>query len=186
MNEKEFRAVVERVILSELAKVGEPYVPVMSSNRHCHLSQADVEKRFGPGYQLTKMRDLVQPGQFACNERVTIETAKGKMVLRVVGPARKETQVELSITDSVKLGLKPPIRMSGELEGSPGCVLSNGENRVTLSKGVIVAARHLHMSPDDAKAYGLKDGDVVSLKVEGPRPGAQRRRPSNGSPHRYR
>ena len=170
MNEKEFRAVVERIILSELAKVGEPYVPVMSSNRHVHLSQADVEKLFGPGYQLTKMRDLVQPGQFACNERVTIETPKGKMVLRVVGPARKETQVELSITDSVKLGLKPPIRMSGELVGSPGCVLSNGDKRVTLAKGVIVAARHLHMSPDDAKAYGLKDGDVVSLKVEGPRP----------------
>ena len=170
MNEKELRAHVERVILSELAKIGEPYVPVMSSNRHCHLSQADVEKLFGPGYQLTKMRDLVQPGQYACNERVTIETPKGKMTLRVVGPARKETQVELSITDSVKLGLKPPIRMSGELEGSPGCTLANGDKRITLSKGVIVAARHLHMSPDDAQAFGLKDGDVVSLKVEGPRP----------------
>lgn len=92
------------------------------------------------------------------------------MVLRVVGPARKETQVELSITDSVKLGLKPPIRMSGELEGSPGCVLSNGERRVQIPKGVIVAARHLHMSDDEAQAYGLKDGDIVSLRVEGPRP----------------
>ena len=170
MNEKELRAHVERVILSELAKIGEPYVPVMSSNRHCHLSQADVERLFGAGYRLTKMRDLVQPGQYACNERVTIETEKGKMVLRVVGPARKETQVELSITDSVKLGLKPPIRMSGELEGSPGCVLSNGDRRITIPKGVIVAARHLHMSPDDAQAFGLKDGDVVSLRVEGPRP----------------
>jgi len=170
MNDKELRAAVERVILSELAKIGEPYVPVMSSNRHCHLSQADVERLFGAGYQLTKMRDLVQPGQYACNERVTIETDKGKMTLRVVGPARKETQVELSITDSVKLGLKPPIRMSGELAGSPGCVLSNGDRRITLSQGVIVAARHLHMSPDDAQAFGLRDGDVVSLKVEGPRP----------------
>ena len=170
MNDKELRAAVERVILSELAKIGEPYVPVMSSNRHCHLSQADVERLFGPGYQLTKMRDLVQPGQYACNERVTIETEKGKMTLRVVGPARKETQVELSITDSVKLGLKPPIRMRGELAGSPGCILSNGDKRIQLSKGVIVAARHLQMSPDDAQAFGLKDGDVVSLKVEGPRP----------------
>ena len=170
MNDKELRAAVERAILSELAKIGEPYVPVMSSNRHCHLSQADVEKLFGAGYQLTKMRDLVQPGQYACNERVTIETEKGKMTLRVVGPARKETQVELSITDSVKLGLKPPIRMSGELAGSPGCTLANGDRRITLSQGVIVAARHLHMSPDDAQAFGVKDGDVVSLKVEGPRP----------------
>lgn len=169
MNDKELRATIERVILSELAKIGEPYVPVMSSNRHLHLSQADVESLFGPGYQLTKMRDLVQPGQFACNERVTIETEKGKMTLRVVGPARKETQVEVSLTDAVKLGLKPPIRMSGELEGSPGCTLVNGDKRVTLSRGVIVAARHLHMAPEEAAAFGLKDGDVVSLKVEGPR-----------------
>lgn len=170
MSDKELRAAIERVILSELAKIGEPYVPVMSSNRHLHLSQADVERLFGPGYQLTKMRDLVQPGQYACNERVTIETEKGKMTLRVVGPARKETQIELSFTDAVKLGLNPPIRMSGELEGSPGCTISNGDHRITISKGVIVAARHLHMSPDEAAAFGLKDGDVVSLKIEGPRP----------------
>lgn len=169
MNEKELRTVVQRVILSELAKIGETFVPVMSSNRHCHLSQVDVERLFGPGYQLTKMRDLVQPGQFACNERVVIETEKGKMTLRVVGPARKESQIELSFTDAVKLGLKPPVRMSGELEGSPGCTLSNGDRRITLPKGVIVAARHLHMAPDEAEAFGLKDGDVVSLQVEGQR-----------------
>ena len=109
MNEKELRAAVERVILSELAKIGEPYVPVMSSNRHCHLCQADVERLFGAGYRLTKLRDLVLPGQFACNERVTIETEKGKLTLRVVGPARDRTQVELSLTDAIKLGLRPPI-----------------------------------------------------------------------------
>lgn len=171
MNEKELRAAVERVILSELAKIGEPYVPVMSSNRHCHLCQADVERLFGPGYQLTKLRDLVQPGQFACNERVTIETEKGKLTLRVVGPARSKTQVELALTDAIKLGLRPPIRMSGELEGSPGCALVNGSARITLTSGVIVAARHLHMSPEEAQAFGLRDGDVVSLRVEGPRPG---------------
>jgi len=170
MNDKELRATVQRVILCELAKIGEPYVPVMSSNRHCHLSQADVERLFGPGYQLTKMRDLVQPGQYACNERVTIETPKGRMTLRVVGPARKETQIELSITDSVQLGLNPPIRMSGDLAGSPGCTLANGEKRITLDKGVIVAARHLHMTAQEASDFGLKDGDIVSLRVEGPRP----------------
>lgn len=170
MNEKELRAAVERVILSELAKIGEPYVPVISSNRHCHLCQADVERLFGAGYRLTKLRDLVQPGQFACNERVTIETEKGKTTLRVVGPARDRTQVELSLTDAIKLGLRPPIRMSGELEGSPGCVLSSGNARITLSSGVIVAARHLHMSPEEAQAFDLRDGDVVSLRVEGSRP----------------
>ena len=130
-----------------------------------------MEKLFGAGYQLTKMRDLVQPGQFACNERVTIETEKGKMALRVVGPARKETQIELSFTDAVKLGLKPPIRMSGDLEGSPGCTLTNGDRRVTIPRGVIVAERHLHLATDEAEAFGVKDGDVVSLVVEGPRPG---------------
>lgn len=171
MNEKELRAAVQRLVLCELARTGQRCVPVMSSNRHVHLCQADVEKLFGAGYQLTKMRDLVQPGQFACNERVTIETEKGKMALRVVGPARKETQIELSFTDAVKLGLKPPIRMSGDLESSPGCTLTNGDRRVTIPRGVIVAERHLHLAPDEAEAFGVKDGDVVSLVVEGPRPG---------------
>lgn len=167
MNEKELRAAVERLVLCELAKTGQRYVPVMSSNRHVHLCQADVEKLFGAGYQLTKMRDLVQPGQFACNERVTIETEKGKMALRVVGPARKETQIELSFTDAVKLGLKPPIRMSGDLEGSPGCTLANGDRaRDGIPRGHRGRA-HLHLAPDEAEAFGVKDGDVVSLVVEG-------------------
>lgn len=169
MNEKELRSIVERIILSELAKAGEPFVPVMSSNHHAHLSQRDVEALFGPGYQLTKMRDLVQPGQYACNERVLLETPKGKMMLRIVGPARKETQVELSATDAVKLGLNPPVRMSGDLAGSPGCTLCNGDKRVTISQGVIIAARHLHLSPEEAVDYGVKDGDIVSLRVEGQR-----------------
>ena len=170
MEEKELRAAVERIILTELARLGEPFVPVVSSNRHCHLSQADVEALFGPGYHLTKLRGLTQPGQFACTEQVLLETPKGSMKLRVVGPARKETQVELAMTDAVKLGLRPPLRMSGELEGSPGCTLSAGGRRVALSRGVIIAARHLHLSPEEAEAYSLKDGDVVALKVEGPRP----------------
>ena len=93
------------------------------------------------------------------------------MALRVVGPARKETQIERSFTDAVKLGLKPPIRMSGDLEGSPGCTLTNGDRRVTIPRGVIVAERHLHLATDEAEAFGVKDGDVVSLVVEGPRPG---------------
>lgn len=169
MNEKELRAAVERAILSELARIGETYVPVTSSNRHVHLSQADVERLFGTGYRLTKLRDLAQPGQFACNERVTIETRKGKLALRVVGPARKETQVELSFTDAAKLGLSPPVRMSGDLGGSPGCTLCNGNARIDVPRGVIVAARHLHLAPDEARAFGVKDGEAVSLRVEGQR-----------------
>lgn len=169
MNETELKGAVLRVVLTELAKTGERFVPVTSSNRHVHLSQADVERLFGPGYRLTRMRDLIQPGQFACNESVTMECEKGKISLRVVGPARKETQIELSYTDCYKLGVKPVLRMSGETAGTPGCILSNGDRRITIDHGVIVAARHLHMSPYEAAGFGLKDGDVVALQTEGER-----------------
>ncbi len=169
MNENKLRQVVQRVILTELGRRGQRFVPVMSSNKHVHLSQSDVEKLFGRGYQLTKMRDLVQPGQYACNERVMIQTKKGKMMLRVVGPARKDTQVELSYTDCVQLGLRAPVRMSGDLDGSAGCTLINGDARVELSQGVIIAARHLHLAKEEAVAFGLADGDIISLAVEGMR-----------------
>lgn len=169
MSDQELRGRIQRLVLTELARLGHAYAPVMSSNRHCHLSREDTDRLFGPGYQLTKLRDLVQPGQFACNEKVTLETPKGAVSLRVVGPIRKETQVELSLTDSVKLGLKPPVRMSGRLEGSPGCVLKQGNRSIQLSRGVIVAARHIHMSAEEAAAYGVKNGDTVSLRVEGDR-----------------
>ena len=169
MNQKELAGVVLRSVLTEVARLGERFVPVNSSGRHVHLSQPDVERLFGAGYQLTKLRDLLQPGQFACNETITMECEKGKTTLRVVGPARKETQIELSYTDCAKLGVKPMLRMSGDTAGTPGCTLSNGDRRVTLDHGVIVAARHLHMSPAEAAAYGLEDGDVVALVVEGER-----------------
>ncbi len=169
MNENELNGIVLRIVLTELAKTGERFVPVSSSNRHVHLSHADVERLFGPGYQLTRMRDLVQPGQYACNESVTMECEKGKVSLRVVGPARKETQIELGLSDCYKLGVKPVLRMSGETAGTPGCTLCNGDRRITIDHGVIVAARHLHMSPYEAAGFGLKDGDVVALQVEGER-----------------
>ena len=169
MNEKTLRMMVERILLSEMAKSGELYVPVSSSNRHIHLSQKDLEQLFGSGYQLTKVRDLVQPGQFACEESVMLETPKGKMMLRVVGPARKETQIELTYTDAIRLGLQPMIRLSGDISGTPGGIIKNGNARVVLTQGIIVAARHLHLSSDQAECYGLRDGDVVSLYVEGER-----------------
>ena len=169
MNQNELAGVVLRIVLTEVARRGERFVPVNSSGRHVHLSQADVERLFGAGYRLTKLRDLMQPGQYACNETVTLTCEKGSTSLRVVGPVRKETQIELSYTDCAKLGVKPVLRMSGDTAGTPGCTLSNGERRVTLDHGVIVAARHLHMSPTEAAAYGLKDGDTVALVVEGER-----------------
>ena len=169
MNEQEIRGVIQRMVLAEMARLGRAYAPVMSSNRHCHLSQADTERLFGPGYRLTKLRDLVQPGQYACNEKVVLETPKGAVTLRVVGPVRRETQVELSMTDCAGLGLKAPVRMSGMLENSPGCTLRNGDRRIEIPRGVIIAARHLHLSPEEGIAFGLKDGDRVSLQVEGER-----------------
>ena len=169
MNQKELAGVVLRLVLAEVAKQGERFVPVNSSGRHVHLSQPDVERLFGAGYRLTKLRDLLQPGQFACNETVTMQCGKGEVSLRVVGPTRPETQIELNYTDCFKLGIPPVVRMSGDTAGTPGCVLANGERRVTLDHGVIVAARHLHMSPTEAAAYGLRDGDTVALAVEGAR-----------------
>ncbi len=169
MDERALRITVERIVLTELAKSGELLVPVNSSNRHIHLSQKDVDALFGPGYQLKRMRDLAQPGQYACEELVALETPKGKLTLRVVGPVRKETQAELSLTEMVKFGIAPMVRMSGDAAGTPGGVISHGDRRVTLERGIMVAARHLHMTDAQAKAYGLKNGDVVSLLAEGVR-----------------
>lgn len=169
MNEKTVRILVESIVLTELAKSGELFVPVSSSNRHIHLSQRELEQLFGQGYQLKKMRELRQPGQYACEERVTIETQKGQLMLRVVGPVRKETQIEISYTDAVKIGITPMVRMSGETAGTPGGILRNGNRQVTIRKGVMVAARHLHLSIGQAENYGLKDGDFVSLYAGGQR-----------------
>lgn len=169
MSDTGLRSAVQRAVLAELAEIGEYWVPVASSSRHCHLSRADLERLFGPGHELTPLRMLEQPGQFAAEEKVTLETPKGRMILRVVGPVRKESQVELSLTDARQMGLSLPIRLSGDLEGSPGCRLTNGGRQADLPRGVIAAARHLHMSPAEAAAYGLKDGQEVSLRPEGPR-----------------
>lgn len=169
MNDQQLQYTVLRQVLSTCARNGQKLVPVNSSNRHVHLCQKDVDALFGQGYQLTKMRDLAQPGQYAANERVTIETEKGKLTLRVVAPVRKETQVELSITDAVKLGIQPMIRMSGDIAGTPGATLANGDRRVKLERGVIVAARHLHMAAEELEAYGLQDGDVIALEADGVR-----------------
>lgn len=169
MNEKALRTMVKNALLTQMAVKGDFQVPVSSSNRHIHLSQRELAQLFGRGYQLKKLRDLVQPGQYACEECVTLETCKGKLKLRVVGPVRRETQIEISCTDAIKYGIKPVVRMSGDTAGTPGGVLRNGTRVVNIMKGIMVAARHLHMSDAQAAAYGMKDGDVVSLHVEGER-----------------
>jgi len=169
MEEKRLRETVQRMVLCEAAKAGDLYVPVMTSARHVHLSGREVERLFGAGYRLTKLRELGQPGQYVCRERITAETSKGKLLLRVLGPVRDETQVELSVSDGFALGLALPVRMSGDLAGSPGCLLTNGDRWAEINHGVIVAMRHLHLSLEEAAAYGAKDGDAVALAVEGKR-----------------
>ena len=147
-------------------------VSVGISNHHIHLSQEHIEELFGAGHTLTKSKDLSQPGQFASEETVPLVGPKGTIPgVRVLGPARKASQVELSGTDSFKIGVKPPVRDSGKLEETPGIDVEGPKGRVHLDQGVIIAARHIHMTPKDATRYSLKDGDHVRVAVLGPRGG---------------
>lgn len=163
---------VRRIVLTELAGEGTKYVPVAISARHVHLSPQDLETLFGAGYRLTPFKALVQPGQFASKEQVILAGPRGRLEkVRIIGPVRKATQVEISMTDSIGLGIKNcPIRMSGDIEGTPGIRIIGPKGEVALDHGVIVARRHLHLSEEQARAYGIHNGQVVSLRVTGPRP----------------
>ena len=145
-------------------------VPVGVSNRHIHLSQEHVEALFGPGYELTKKKDLMG-GQFASNECCTIVGLKLRAIenVRILGPARKKTQVEISSTDARKLGINVPVRESGDIAGSAPIAIVGPKGAIYCKEGCIVAARHIHMSPADAAACGVNDGDYVSVKVENER-----------------
>lgn len=138
---------------------------VETSARHVHLSQADLETLFGKGYTLTNKKDLSQPGQFACAEKVTVVGPKGETKMSILGPTRNATQVEVSLTDARLLGIKALVRESGDIEGTEGCKLVGPEGEVEISCGVIAAKRHIHMTPADAQEFGVKDKDVVSVEV---------------------
>lgn len=145
-------------------------VTVGISNRHLHLSQADLETLFGEGYQLTVYKELSQPGQYAAAEQVTLVGPKGQIPgVRVLGPVRSRTQIEVAMTDAYKLGLKPPVRDSGDLAGSAPITIQGPKGSVELSEGVILAWRHIHMHTSDAEARGLKDKDMVNVRIGGPR-----------------
>ncbi len=142
-------------------------VSVEVSAHHVHFSQEHVESLFGPGYQLTPELPLSQPGQYACQEKVTLVGPKGQVDrVRVLGPTRPETQVEISMTEQFKLGIHPPVRESGDLEDSPGITIEGPHGSVTTDKGVICALRHIHMSPEDALRFGLRDKYKVRVRVE--------------------
>lgn len=145
-------------------------VQVGVSNRHVHLSLDALYKLFGATAELTNFKILSQPGQFACEEKVTLVGPKGVIEdVRILGPTRDKTQVELSLSDCIKLGIKAPIRDSGDLPGSAGLTLVGPKGAVTISEGGIIAARHIHMHPYDADRFSVKDGDRISVKVSGPR-----------------
>lgn len=140
---------------------------VETSARHVHLSQADLETLFGAGYELTKKKDLSQPGQYACEERVTIVGSKKEMAgVSILGPVRKDTQVELSLTDARSIGVNAPIRESGDIAGSGACKIVGPKGEVEISEGVIAAKRHIHATVEDAKNLGVENGEVVSVKVD--------------------
>ncbi|MDD3145735.1 MAG: phosphate propanoyltransferase [Candidatus Riflebacteria bacterium] len=143
-------------------------VPCGVSNRHLHVSQADLETLFGKGYALKEMKPLSQPAQYAAEETVLLVGPKGSIEkCRILGPVRPSTQVEISMTDSFKLGVKAIVRDSGDTANTPGLVLVGPAGAVTIKEGVIVAARHIHASTSDAAKLGLKDNDRVSVKTGG-------------------
>lgn len=145
-------------------------LPIALSNRHIHLSKEDLEKLFGRGYELTKLKNLSQPGQYACEEKVDAIGPKGEIKgVRVLGPTRDTTQIEISVSDAFALGVSPEIRDSGKIHDTPGLKLVGPKGDTSIDEGVIIAARHIHMNSKDAKAFGVEDEDRVSIKVEGPR-----------------
>jgi len=172
MDEGALKQLIQNTILTSFAGKGIYYIPVAISARHVHLSRKDFEILFGAGASMTPYRDLSQPGQFASEQTVEVAGPKGSFKkVRVLGPERSATQVEISISDSFTLGIKRVIRMSGNIAGTPGCTLTGPAGKLEITQGLIAAARHVHMSDEQAAAYGVKNGDLISLKTPSPREG---------------
>lgn len=176
MDKEQLVKLVTDAVMAQLAlerdqrKQEDKLIPIGISNRHVHLSREDLETLFGANAELTKFRDLSQPGQFAAEQKVTLVGPKGVIEnVRVLGPVRHETQVEISVSDCFKLGVRAPIRSSGDLAGSAGVTLVGPKGSVTLKEGVIIAERHIHMDPRSAATFGVKDGDRVNVRTTGSR-----------------
>jgi putative phosphotransacetylase len=176
MEEQEYKNLVDMItetIYKEIKpkeKSSNPFsIPVEISNHHIHLTRDSLDILYGKDYELTQLRDLSQPGEFASNEQVSIVSANMKVIekVRILGPLREYTQAELSITDGYFLGLDLPTRISGNIKGSPPIIFIGPKGVLTLSEGAIRAARHIHMTPKDAEHYGVKDEDRVKVEVSG-------------------
>lgn len=179
MSEEEIVKRIVREVLEKIEKEGKEMTQGETSgrviycnysNRHCHISREDLDVVYGRGYELTKMKDLCQPGEFATNEMLTIVGPTGETLpIRILGPIRGKTQVEISKTDSFALKIKGvPVRESGKVEGTPGCVLVGPKGAVTLKEGVIAAMRHVHLTPEDAEYFGVKDSELIKVRLESP------------------
>lgn len=155
---------IVKKVISEMDDNG-GQIPVGISNRHIHLTKEDMETLFGKGYELTPVKDLSQPGQYACKETLTLIGPSMRAIegVRVLGPLRKSSQVEISVTDSFVLKVKPPVRESGKTEGSAPITIVGPKGIVNLKEGCIIANRHIHMSPSDAARFGVKDGDYINV-----------------------
>jgi putative phosphotransacetylase len=171
VDQKELVQLIREVTIKALANNQTKLeVPIAVSNRHIHLSKEHVERLFGRNYQLNKWKDLSQPGQFASKETVTLIGPKGKLEkVRVLGPARGDTQIEISLFDGYTLGITPPIRDSGDIDGTPSVNIQGPRGQLKVDQGLICAARHIHMNPDDATRFQVTNGQRVQVKVTGQR-----------------
>lgn len=174
MNNIDVQAIVEEVLkklLKEEVKLPSNGIPVGVSGRHVHLSESDVAALFGPSYELTKLKDLSQPNQFAAEETVMVVGPRGAIEgVRILGPVRGKTQVEVSGTDAIKLGLRPPLRQSGDIAASAPATIVGPKGSVYLKEGLIIAQAHIHMTPSDAEHYGVRDGQFFKIKINSIRP----------------
>ena len=170
LNEQQIKAIVDKIV-GEMSGKSEGDIPVGISNRHIHLSREHVDILFGKDYKLTPIKELSQPGQFACKEQLTIIGPSMRPIegVRVLGPERKKSQVEISRTDSFTLKVKPPVRESGDIAGSAPVTIVGPKGIVTLDEGCIIANRHIHMSLDEAAKYNVKDGEYVDVLLCGER-----------------
>lgn len=169
---QEMATILTEKILESVQHYENFRIPIGVSNRHVHVSRADLDRLYGKDYALTRKSELGQPGQFAANETVTLQGPKGTFEhVRILGPVRSQSQVEISKTDSFRLGVKAPIALSGHLQGTPGITLIGPRGTVDLPCGVIMAKRHIHMTPAQAAARHLKDGQIVDVETFGERRG---------------
>ncbi len=144
-------------------------IPIEVSARHIHLSQKDLERLFGRGYKLKKLRDLSQPEEFASDQKIILKNKSRKLSARIVGPTRRNTQAEISLTDAIYLGINPPFRKSGNLANTPGITLVSGKKEIKIKQGVIIDLRHIHCSLKEAKRLGIRNNQLVSVEVKGKR-----------------